>query len=62
MDAYVSIRTPNGSEVLSVHVDDHDPLIVLSLREIKVYLTRDEARRAADALRAAACRSPFDEG
>jgi hypothetical protein len=61
MDAYVSIGTPNGSRLLSVHVDDHDPLIVLSLRETNVYLTRDEARKAADALRAAARRPPFDE-
>jgi hypothetical protein len=56
MDAHVSLCTANGQELLSVHVDAYDPFIILAFRAMSLYLTRDEARKAADALRAAAVR------
>jgi hypothetical protein len=61
MNAYVSICTLSGQEMLSVHVDSHDPFIILAVRGVNVALTRDEARRAADALRAAALRPSFED-
>lgn len=59
MDARVPIRTAIGEEMLAVHVDDGDPFVVLAIMGETICLTRDEARRAADALRAAASRNPY---
>jgi hypothetical protein len=58
-DARVPICTAIGEEMLAVHVDDGDPFVVLAVMGETICLTRDEARRAADALRAAASRNPF---
>lgn len=58
MDVRVPIRTARGEELLAVHVDDGDPFIVLAVMGESVALTRDEARKTADALRAAASRNP----
>jgi hypothetical protein len=58
MKATVAISTPTGSELLSVRVNDCDPFTVLTIRHLEIHLTRDECRKAADALRAAALREP----
>jgi hypothetical protein len=47
-----------GQEIISVAVDDYDPFVVMTLRGTSVPLTRDECRKTADALRAAALRRP----
>jgi hypothetical protein len=39
---------------LTVHANDLDPFVTVALGPWSVALTRDEARRAGDALRAAA--------
>ena len=59
MDVRVPIRTAAGEELLAVHVDDGDPFIVLAVMGETVCLTGDEARKTADALRAAASRNPY---
>lgn len=59
MDARVPIRSAAGEEMFAVHVDDGDPFILVALRGEGICLTRDEARQAADALRAAASRNPY---
>jgi hypothetical protein len=53
------LSTVAGEELLTVQAYDLDPYVTLTIREHSVDLTRDEARRAADALRACAC---TDEG
>ncbi|GAA3092137.1 hypothetical protein GCM10010464_64810 [Pseudonocardia yunnanensis] len=59
MKATVVISTPTGSELLTVDVDDYDPFVVLKVRDVSVQLTRDECRKVADALRAAALRDLY---
>ena len=60
MKATVAISTPTGSELLSVSVNDGDPFTVLTIRQLEIHLTRDECRKVADALRAAALRESND--
>lgn len=62
MTAYVTLSTATGEEMLTVSVDDGDPFALLTVRGMQVQLTRDESRRAADALRAASSRRPFEPG
>ena len=59
MTASTTIATDAGEEVLRVQVDDGDPYVVLTVGRHAVALTRDESRRAADALRAGSLRSPY---
>ncbi|HXT46094.1 MAG TPA: hypothetical protein VN748_18610 [Pseudonocardiaceae bacterium] len=59
MIASFYLSTVAGEELLTVQAYDLDPYVTLTIREHSVDLTRDEARRAADALRACAC---TDEG
>ena len=56
--AYVTICTPIGQEIVTVHVEDYDPFITLSVHGQSLELTRTESRQVADALRAAALRYP----
>jgi hypothetical protein len=56
--AYVTLCIATGQEIVSVAVDDYDPFVVMTLRGTSVALTRDECRKTADALRAAALRRP----
>ena len=58
MKAWTSVTTGAGEEIVCVDVEDGDPFAVLTLGHHRVALTRDECRRIADALRAAARRSP----
>jgi hypothetical protein len=58
MTASTSVTTGSGEEIVRVQVDDGDPFAVLTLGRHTVALTRDECRRIADALRAAALRRP----
>ncbi len=60
MDAHVAICTSTGQEILTIHVDDLDPFIVLTLRGATLELTRTEARKVSDALRASALRKPYE--
>jgi hypothetical protein len=60
MKATVAISTPTGSELLSVSVNDCDPFTVLTIRHLQIHLTRDECRKVADALHAAALRESND--
>jgi hypothetical protein len=60
MKATVAISTPTGSELLSVRVNDCDPFTVLTIRHLEIHLTRDECRKVADALHAAALRASND--
>ena len=60
MKATVAISTPTGSELLSVSVNDCDPFTMLTIRQLEIQLTRDECRKVADALRAAALRESND--
>lgn len=53
------LSTVTGGELLSVQAHDLDPYVTLTVGRYSVDLTRDEARRAADALRACAL---TDEG
>jgi hypothetical protein len=62
MRAIVAISTTTGSEILRVDVEDFDPFAMLSVKNVSVPLTRDECRKVADALRAAALREPFEFG
>ena len=59
MDAITTISTSAGEEILRVHAEDDEPFVVLTLSGRAVMLTREESRRAADALRAAALRRPY---
>ena len=54
MIATVHLHTTTGEHLLSVQGHDFDPLVTLTLRGCSVDLTRDQARMASDALRAAA--------
>lgn len=61
MKALVAISTPRGAQILTVTVDDFDPFAVLTIGDTTVALTREECRKVADALRAAALREPHAE-
>ena len=54
MNATVHLHTTTGEHLLSVQGHDFDPFVRLTLRGCSVDLTRDQARMASDALRAAA--------
>jgi hypothetical protein len=54
MIASVYLSTLTGEEVLTVQAHDLDPYVTVTIRQFSVDLTRDQARRAADALRACA--------
>jgi hypothetical protein len=41
-------------------VNDFDPFTVLKIHHLEINLTRDECRKMADALRAAALRESYD--
>jgi hypothetical protein len=58
MKAYVTLCSATGQEIISVSAEDYDPFVVMTLRGTAVPLTRDECRKTADALRAAALRHP----
>jgi hypothetical protein len=58
LKAYVILCSGTGQEVLSVDAEDLDPYVVMSVRGTAVFLTRDECRMTADALRAASLRRP----
>jgi hypothetical protein len=60
MKATVAISTPTGPDLLSVSVNDFDPFTVLRIDNREIHLTRDECRKVADALRAAALRESND--
>ena len=60
MKATVAISTPTGPDLLSVSVNDFDPFTVLRIHNREIHLTRDECRKVADALRAAALRESND--
>lgn len=60
MKATVTISTATGSEMLTVKVDDYGPFAILGVRDVTIQLTRDECRKVADALRAAALREPYE--
>jgi hypothetical protein len=52
--ASVHLSTVTGEDLLAVQANDLDPYITLTVRQHSVDLTRDQARQAADALRACA--------
>jgi hypothetical protein len=52
--ASVHLSTTAGEDLLTVHAHDLDPYVTLTVRQHSVDLTRDQARQAADALRACA--------
>jgi hypothetical protein len=54
MIASVYLSTLTGEELLTVQAHDLDPYVTVTIRPFSVDLTRDQARRAADALRACA--------
>lgn len=54
MIASVHLSTVTGENLLTVQANDLDPYITLTVRQHSVDLTRDQARQAADALRACA--------
>jgi hypothetical protein len=54
MIASIHLSTVTGEELLTVHANDLDPYVTLAVRQHSVDLTRDQARQAADALRACA--------
>ena len=54
MIASVHLSTVTGEDLLAVQANDLDPYITLTIRQHSVDLTRDQARQAADALRACA--------
>jgi hypothetical protein len=58
MIASFYLSTVTGEELLSVQAHDRDPYVTLTIRGHSVDLTRDEARKAADALRAGALTEP----
>jgi hypothetical protein len=59
--ALATICSSTGQEVLTVLVEDDDPYITLTVRNLQLELTRTESRLVADALRAASLRRPCDE-
>jgi hypothetical protein len=59
--ASVQLNTVTGEHLLTVQANDLDPYITLTVRQHSVYLTRDQARQAADALRAGALTAVDDE-
>ena len=61
MRAHVAICSPTGQETLSVGVEDFSPFVELTVRGTTVDLTRDEARKVSDALRAAGRRRTYDD-
>jgi hypothetical protein len=54
MIAIVRLSTVTGEHLLTVRSHDADPYVTLTVRQHSVDLTRDQARQAADALRACA--------
>lgn len=54
MIATFYLSTVAGEDLLTVQAHDGDPYVTLTVRQHSVDLTRDEARKAADALRACA--------
>jgi len=58
MIASFYLSTVTGEELLTVQAHDRDPFVTLTIREHNIDLTRDEARKAADALRACALTDP----
>jgi hypothetical protein len=48
------LSTVAGEQLLTVQAHDRDPYVTLTIRGHSVDLTRDEARKTADALRACA--------
>ena len=54
MIALVHLSPVPGEDLLTVQAHDLDPYITLTVRQHSVDLTRDQARQAADALRACA--------
>jgi hypothetical protein len=56
LKAHVILCSGTGQEIVSVAVEDYDPYVVMTLRGMTVFLTRDECRMTADALRAASLR------
>lgn len=54
MIASFHLSTVIGEDLLTVQAHDRDPYVTLTIRGHSVDLTRDEARKAADALRACA--------
>jgi chaperonin GroEL (HSP60 family) len=54
MIASVYIRTSSGEQLVRVEAYDLDPYLTLTVRGHTVALTREEARRISDALRAVA--------
>jgi hypothetical protein len=58
MIASLHLSTVTGEELLSVQAHDRDPFVTLTIRQHSIDLTRDEARKAADALRACALTTP----
>jgi hypothetical protein len=59
--ASVQLSTVTGEHLLTVRANDLDPYITLTFRQHSVHLTRDQARQAADALRACALTAVDDE-
>ena len=54
MIASVHLTSVTGEHLLTVQANDFDPYVTLTLRTHSVDLTRDQAGRVADALRACA--------
>ncbi|MGH3935991.1 MAG: hypothetical protein ACRDS1_13620 [Pseudonocardiaceae bacterium] len=54
MIASVFIETVRGEPLVRVEANDLDPYLTLTVAQHTVALTRDEARRVSDALRAVA--------
>lgn len=54
MIASVYIETSSGEQLVRVAADDLDPYLTLTVGDHTVVLTRGEARRISDALRAVA--------
>jgi hypothetical protein len=54
MIASVHLSTVTGEDLLTVCANDLDPYVTVTVRQHSVDLTRDQARQAADALRACA--------
>jgi hypothetical protein len=50
--ASFTLSTVAGEDLLTVQAHDLDPYVTLTIRDHSVDLTRDEACKAADALRA----------
>jgi hypothetical protein len=59
--ALATICSSTGQEVLAVQAEDYDPYVTLTVRDLRLELTRTESRLVADALRAASLRRPYEE-